>query len=133
MVVIGPVDCGDNYKKTAVETLMIVCKKLGLRCDEIGDKKTMSILQTKYPQIIHREPHQKTTIINMSELIKYIDIPEGSVPLGYLDRRGKELSSSLREIQHNSERKEQIKKELGNIAFELWCRYEAGEIEFAPE
>jgi len=51
------------------------------------------------------------------------------MPMEYLDRRGKELSLSLRNIEHCPERKAQIQKELGNIAFELYCQYQEGKIE----
>jgi hypothetical protein len=55
-----------------------------------------------------------------------------NMPIARLDERDKELSASLRSIEHNPERKAQIQKELGDIAFELWCRYATGELEFAP-
>lgn len=58
------------------------------------------------------------------ELVNYLDISTEQ-----LDARGKELSASLREIQHTTERRDQIHHELGNIAFELWSRYEVGDIE----
>lgn len=54
------------------------------------------------------------------------------MPLSRLDERGKELAASLRTIEHTPERKAQIQKELGDIAFELYCRHEAGELEFVP-
>jgi len=56
----------------------------------------------------------------------YIDMP-----LERLDGRGKELSASLRGIDHCPERRAQIQYELGQISFELYCRYNDNEIEFA--
>lgn len=44
-----------------------------------------------------------------------------------LDERVLILSTSLKEIRHCPERLEQIKRELGFLAFETWCRYEGGE------
>jgi len=51
------------------------------------------------------------------------------MPYERLDARGKELSLSLNTIEHAPERKAQIQKELGCIAFELWCQYEEGKVE----
>jgi len=48
-----------------------------------------------------------------------------------LDSRGKVLSESLRSIDHCPERKAQIQYELGQISFELYCRYQENKIEFA--
>lgn len=61
----------------------------------------------------------------MGELINYIEMP-----LARLDARGKELSEAVRGNYLNPERMKQVQKELGDIAFELWCRHDAGEIEF---
>lgn len=61
------------------------------------------------------------------ELVNYIDMP-----LSRLDARGKELSAAIRGNYLNPERKAQVSKELGDIAFELWCRHEEGDIEFIP-
>ena len=52
------------------------------------------------------------------------------MPLHRLNERGKELSASLRGIDHCSERKAQIQYELGQISFELYCRYNIGELVF---
>lgn len=64
----------------------------------------------------------------MSELINYIDMP-----LSRLDQRGKELSWSINNINHDPERKAQIQHEISNIALEIWCRYDAGEVEIVKE
>jgi len=56
------------------------------------------------------------------ELVNYIDMPVKA-----LDARGKELTLSLNGIRHCPERVEQIKHELGNIAFELFFRHQDGE------
>lgn len=58
----------------------------------------------------------------MSELVDYINMP-----VQRLNDRGKELTWSLNNIRHTPERLEQIKKELGDIAFEMWFRYQDGE------
>lgn len=65
----------------------------------------------------------------MSELFHHIDIPEGSVPLGLLDRRGKEITWSLHNIEHGAERKAALQHEMSCIALELWCRHRDGELE----
>lgn len=65
----------------------------------------------------------------MSELFHHIDIPEGSVPLGYLDRRGKEITRSLHEIKHGPERRAVLQHEMSCIALELWCRHRDQEVE----
>ena len=57
-------------------------------------------------------------------LINYIDMP-----LQRLDERGKVLTESLNTIRHHPERVAQIKKELGDIAFEMWFRYQEGEFD----
>ena len=44
-----------------------------------------------------------------------------------LDERGRQLSWSLNNIEHCPERAQQIKHELGSIAFELFFRHQAGE------
>lgn len=63
----------------------------------------------------------------MSELINYIDMtPER------LDERGKILSEKIRDGYLTPERKAQVQKELGDISFELWCRYQENEVEFIP-
>ena len=59
------------------------------------------------------------------ESVDYINMP-----LGRLDERGKVLADSIRTIEHGPERKADIQRELGHIAFELWCRHESGEVEF---
>ena len=51
------------------------------------------------------------------------------MPLAQLDARGKELSLAIREGYLNPERKAQVQSELGQISFELWVRYNAGEME----
>jgi len=51
------------------------------------------------------------------------------MPLDRLDSRGKELSASLRSIEHCPERKQQIQHELSVIAFELYCQYNEGKVE----
>lgn len=61
-------------------------------------------------------------------MFEHINYPD--MPLGRLDARGKELSANVRNIEYTGERKEQVQRELGMIAFELWCRHDAGEIEF---
>jgi len=48
-----------------------------------------------------------------------------------LDTRGKELSAAIRGNYLNKERKAQVQSELGLIAFELYMRHEAGEMEIA--
>lgn len=53
------------------------------------------------------------------------------MPYEHLNARGKELSSSLRGIEHCPERKAQIQHELAIISFELYSQYQAGKVEFA--
>lgn len=60
----------------------------------------------------------------MSELLNYPDMS-----LNHLDERGKELSAAIRGNYLNAERKAQVQHELGLISFELWVRYNAGEME----
>ena len=64
----------------------------------------------------------------MSELINYIDMP-----IQRLDTRGRELSWSINNIDHCPERKAQIQKELGNIAFEMWFRHQEGDFIFLEQ
>lgn len=45
----------------------------------------------------------------------------------YLDRRGRELSWSVKNIEHTPERREQIQREIGSLSFELYIRYQEGE------
>jgi len=51
------------------------------------------------------------------------------MPIERLDSRGRELSWSINNINHCPERKAQIQKELGDIAFEMWFRFHDGEFE----
>lgn len=60
----------------------------------------------------------------MGELINYVDMP-----LTRLDARGKELTAAIKGEYLNEVRKAQVQKELGDIAFELWCRYNEGDVE----
>lgn len=46
-----------------------------------------------------------------------------------LDSRVLTLSDSLKNINHCPERLEQIKRELGLLAYETWRKYEEGEYE----
>lgn len=61
----------------------------------------------------------------MSESFNYID-----APIEYLDRRGRELTWSINNINHCPERKAQIQSELSHIALELWCKHRDGDVEF---
>ena len=63
----------------------------------------------------------------MSEYIDYI-----SMPMEQLDARGKELAAKIREGYLSDERKAQVQHEISNISFELWCRYNEGDIQFVP-
>lgn len=58
----------------------------------------------------------------MSE--NYIDMP-----FSRLNERGKELSAAIRGNYLNPERKQQVQHELSLIAYELYARYQAGEME----
>ena len=54
-------------------------------------------------------------------------------PTERLDTKGRELSWSVNNIRHCPERLEQIKTELGLIAFEMWFRHQEGEFEFLEQ
>jgi hypothetical protein len=60
----------------------------------------------------------------MSELINYIDMP-----IGRLSERGKELTAAINGNYLSVERKAQVQKELGDIAFEMWFRHQDGEFD----
>lgn len=50
-----------------------------------------------------------------------------------LNEKGKELSWSLNNIRHCPERMDQIKTDLGLIAFEMWFRHQDGDFEFVEK
>lgn len=58
------------------------------------------------------------------EHIDYINMP-----IEQLDRRDRELTWSINNIDHCPERKAQIQMELSHIALELWCKHRDGDFE----
>ena len=63
-------------------------------------------------------------------MINYFAPPLGPTTIEALNARGKELTWSINNIDHDPARKADIQKELGNIAFEMWWRHKDGEFEF---
>ena len=71
--------------------------------------------------------HMMKIVYGSSGATTDMEIDRISQSVEQLDKRGRELSWLINNVEHGAERKKQIQHELGSIAFELYFRHEDGE------